>query len=558
MANRFWVGGTANWDSTAATKWSTTSGGPGGASAPGSTDNVFFDGNSGTGAVTIAAGASLQNFDSTGFTGSFIGSNGLTPGSGCTVWTWGAGVTQGWTGAINFTSTSGTTVITSNGKQFKNTISFTGVGGTFSLADAFNCTNVVTVTNGTFNSNGFPMTVAVFSSNNSNIRTIILSNSNITLTGSGSVLQLLTTTNLTFIATGSLITITDTSITTKTVNLAGLTFGNMTFAGANGFTINSTNANVDQLTVGASTTTLDTSLLNLNGIDFTGYTGTWNARSGALTLTKDFILSAGMTISNLTDVTLQGVGNVQNLATNGVNLPGDMTIDNVGGLVQLVGSLTSTATRTLHLKHGTFDAGTNNVNIGVVDLAPSGAGTRVLNMGSGVWTLTRSGGPVSIWNAGGASGLTVNGQTADIVVANVAAAKLFTGGGFAYGTVTFAGASATSLTITDTGNTFKALAMGPGATLVLPASGTTTVGTFANVGTALLPITVESSSSGTQTTLFSPVNDNISDYLAIKDVKVTGGARWFAGRHSVDNGDNNGWRFTNQYRSPLTRSASAA
>ena len=32
MADRYWVGGSATWDNTAGTKWSTTSGGPGGAS----------------------------------------------------------------------------------------------------------------------------------------------------------------------------------------------------------------------------------------------------------------------------------------------------------------------------------------------------------------------------------------------------------------------------------------------------------------------------------------------------------------------------------------------
>jgi hypothetical protein len=48
MADRYWIGGSGSWTDTA--KWSTSSGGSGGASVPTSTDNVFFDANSHTGA----------------------------------------------------------------------------------------------------------------------------------------------------------------------------------------------------------------------------------------------------------------------------------------------------------------------------------------------------------------------------------------------------------------------------------------------------------------------------------------------------------------------------
>lgn len=55
MADRYWVGGTATWDNTAGTKWSTTSGGAGGASVPTSSDNVYFDAG-GIINITIAPG----------------------------------------------------------------------------------------------------------------------------------------------------------------------------------------------------------------------------------------------------------------------------------------------------------------------------------------------------------------------------------------------------------------------------------------------------------------------------------------------------------------------
>lgn len=43
MANRYWVGGTGTWDATSTTNWSDVSGGVGGASAPTSVDDVYFD-----------------------------------------------------------------------------------------------------------------------------------------------------------------------------------------------------------------------------------------------------------------------------------------------------------------------------------------------------------------------------------------------------------------------------------------------------------------------------------------------------------------------------------
>lgn len=78
MADRYWVGGTATWDSTAGTKWSDTSGGAGGASLPTAADDVFFDANSG--AVTVTPGSNTghstcRDLNFTGFTGSLVGSS---------------------------------------------------------------------------------------------------------------------------------------------------------------------------------------------------------------------------------------------------------------------------------------------------------------------------------------------------------------------------------------------------------------------------------------------------------------------------------------------------
>lgn len=53
MANRFWVGGTGNWNNSNTASWSTSTGGAGGASIPGTGDVAIFDGASGGGTVTV-------------------------------------------------------------------------------------------------------------------------------------------------------------------------------------------------------------------------------------------------------------------------------------------------------------------------------------------------------------------------------------------------------------------------------------------------------------------------------------------------------------------------
>jgi hypothetical protein len=73
MPDRYWVGGTASWDGTAGTKWSATSGGPGGASVPTTADDVFFNAASGAGTVTIADGnTGARSINYTGFTGTVV------------------------------------------------------------------------------------------------------------------------------------------------------------------------------------------------------------------------------------------------------------------------------------------------------------------------------------------------------------------------------------------------------------------------------------------------------------------------------------------------------
>lgn len=85
MASRFWVGGTGTWDGATTTHWAATTGGAGGASVPGSSDTVTFDGSSGAGTVTVNTTVNVQSITLSANTGQTIdfsaNNNNVTIGS---------------------------------------------------------------------------------------------------------------------------------------------------------------------------------------------------------------------------------------------------------------------------------------------------------------------------------------------------------------------------------------------------------------------------------------------------------------------------------------------
>jgi len=177
MANRYWVGGTANWDGTAGTKWALTSGGTGGEAVPTSADDVFFDNASGANTVTISAGnTGAKSITCTGFTGTLAGSNSITVSGSVTL---DAGMT--------FTSTSaftinGTGTITSAGKTF-NQLIVSGSGITVTLGDALTLNSTLGLTLGTFDAASYNVTCLRFVSANTNTRTLKMGSGLWTITG---------------------------------------------------------------------------------------------------------------------------------------------------------------------------------------------------------------------------------------------------------------------------------------------------------------------------------------------------------------------------------------
>ena len=181
MASRYWVGGNANWDATAGTKWALTSGGTGGQAVPLATDDVFLDNGTGTGNVTISATSVCKTFNCTGYVGTLAGSSQLTVSGSVTL---ASAMTITYTGTMIVAATC---TLTSNTKQWPTVLQLNCTNFTYTLADAW----VLTGSTGTLNCvgsascviNGFTITMAGSLSNTSS--STISGTTNLIMNGTG-------------------------------------------------------------------------------------------------------------------------------------------------------------------------------------------------------------------------------------------------------------------------------------------------------------------------------------------------------------------------------------
>jgi hypothetical protein len=239
----YWVGGTATWDSTAGTKWALTSGGVGGEPVPTSIDDVYFDGNSGFGTVTLSSASICHSASFWGYTGTL--SHGLVTWQIYGALIFGAGMTYTLTSNsdavnIDFKATSGAWYIVTAGKTMSNA-HFNGAGS-WVLYDSYTANRRIYVDNGSLYTNGQSVTALALISDNTNTRTVSLGSSTLTL-GSSTGFEFWgfsTVTNLTFDAG------------TSTINGNPVVGGNTVFNGG-GLTYNDVSINP---TVGNSFTSI--------------------------------------------------------------------------------------------------------------------------------------------------------------------------------------------------------------------------------------------------------------------------------------------------------------
>lgn len=243
MASKYWVGGTATWDATAGTKWALTSGGIGGISIPTTADDVFFDANSGVATITTSGNSTdfCRSLDCTGFTGTLTHASNTTINIGDG--TAGAGnialkIVSGMTytavnfvSAFSFVSTSATQqTIDFAGKSHGN-LTINGAGSSYLLVSASTgvASASLTLTAGTFDTNGQACSWNSLLSSNSNVRTLALGSSVITILSNSTMINFTTATNLTLNAGTSAITCTGLA---PTPQFGGKTFYDLVFNGS--------------------------------------------------------------------------------------------------------------------------------------------------------------------------------------------------------------------------------------------------------------------------------------------------------------------------------------
>lgn len=299
-------------------------------------------------------------------------------------------------------------------------------------------------------------------------------------------------------------------------------------------------ANAPDVFVLAGTDTIGGGI-HCRNLDFTGFSG---SLTGAFqSVYGNFVASATMTTNSGTSsiVFSSTSATARVITSNGITFNFPLVFNGVGGSWALQDNLTISTLRHIELANGTLNANNKNVTVGGFY---SWNGTKTLNMGSGVWTITGAvvaGLPA--WGAGTrVTGFTLNAGTSTINMTS-ASAKTFSGGGYTYGTLNQGGAGA--LTITGA-NTFSNITntVQP-ATITFPASTVTTVSAFTVSGTSGNLITLNSSTSGTRATL-SDVSGVVNvSFCDIKDINATGGAFWraYSSAGNVDNGNNIGWDF---------------
>jgi fibronectin-binding autotransporter adhesin len=254
-STRYWVGGTGNWNDT--NRWSTTSGGAGGADLPRSHDDVVFDSSSNATAYTATvnaitggnrckaltiAGPASGNVTLAGSTALFIHDDITVPATG---------LTRTYTGTTNLTGTGAGKTITTNGMQLNLNFLVNGVGAEWALADAFNSgSGSITVTNGSFDTANYNVTCGGLFATSNNTRTFNLGSSTIisfglvnlgatetsraTLTFTAGTSQINLASNGATLSGNSQafynVSFTTTAITTATINGSN-TFNNLTVAG---------------------------------------------------------------------------------------------------------------------------------------------------------------------------------------------------------------------------------------------------------------------------------------------------------------------------------------
>lgn len=440
MADRYWVGGSANWDGTAGLKWSLTSGGLGGEAVPTAADDVYLDVFGIT--ANISAAAVCKNLTCTGFTGSLIGGSALTVHGSFTLV---PAMTYSLSGPLTFAATSAVTITTA-GKVLTSAsvITFNGVGGVWQLQDAFNIAsggNPV-LTNGRIDLNNNAFNTTFFTSNNSNTRGIDFGSTGaINVNGNnGVIFQMDTLTNFTYTGTPNFNFTYTGAVGTRTIRY-GRTAGGTESNAAN---INIT-AGTDLIGLNAGNT--------MRNVTFTGFTGSLN--NNAVTIFGNLVISSGMTITaGANATTFAATSGTQQITSAGKTLDFPLIQNGIGGTVQLQDNLTMGSTRTYTLTAGTLDLSSGNRTLSTGLFASTNSNTRVIAFGTGNITTTGVG---TVWNTASTTGFSYTGTPTVNISNNSATATTVNTGAMIEARALNFNYTTGTYTLTDTSAVYKSV-----------------------------------------------------------------------------------------------------
>ena len=364
----YWnLAGSQNWS---ATGWAlTNNGAPGANNFPLPQDTAVFTEAGAAGTVTFDAGwwvGTIQMADgvsnrTTAFT---LATGTQTPTIHGNLTLFSNLILSG-TGTITFAGQSATQTITSAGITFTQQITVNAPSGTFQQQDNLTLGSTLTfsLTAGTLDlsSGNRTLSTGLFSSSNSNVRSIAFGTGNITVTGNAATVW--------------------TTSTATNFTVAGTPVVNATYAGSTGTrtitqsSTGSTELNVISFNITAGSDSISGTLVCKN-LNFTGFSGTIASNSrfmyGGLTI------PAGVTITpSSSDWRFLATSGTQQITTNGVVLDFPIVFNGIGGTFAFQDALTQGSTRAFTITNGTVEL-KNGVTSTVGAFATSGTNAKFL------------------------------------------------------------------------------------------------------------------------------------------------------------------------------------
>ena len=298
----------------------------------------------------------------------------------------------------------------------------------------------------------------------------------------------------------------------------------------------------DTAVINNSTTltgTLSLEAYNIGALDCSARTtGITLSHAASATRYGSYTLGSGVTVSGTITQTFSGRGTMV-FTSAGKTITFFVFVDTPSGTLQLGDAFTST--QTILVNSGTFNA--NNYNLTCTTFSSSNSNTRTITMGSGLWTLSSTG---TVWNTLTATNLTLNKNTANILLSNTTTtARTFAGGGLTYNKLTVGGATGTSvLTISGTNSFTEVASTKTVAHTVRFSSDQGTIGIWSITGTSGNVVTVDSNTAGTRRTFnLTNVTSGIN-FLSVKDIGVNQTDRFYVGTNSTNVSNNLNVLFT--------------